>query len=156
VAESTCRERFRGTQLRTSMDNPEGRFRLRLAEGFLSEASQDVGSERWRSCVDNCQLATENAAKAAAAVLGPVGRTHYPSSLLRLGLAEDRFPEPLRASVARLAELAEILGADLHAKSDYGDEATGRTPWEMFDEQDATACFDWATEAVSLAVQILA
>jgi len=33
-------------------------YRLRLAEGFLKEAEQDFGLERWRSCVDNAQLAT--------------------------------------------------------------------------------------------------
>lgn len=49
------------------------RYRLRLAEGFLEEARQDISSQRWRSCVDNSQLAVENAAKALLAMLGPVG-----------------------------------------------------------------------------------
>lgn len=58
-------------------------FRLRLADGFLAEARQDLELERWRSCVDHSQLATENAAKAGLALIGPVGRTHTPSILLR-------------------------------------------------------------------------
>jgi HEPN domain-containing protein len=62
---------------------PEVGYRLRLAEGFLVEAQQDHDLRRWRSCVDNSQVATENAAKTALAVLGPVGRTHNPAVLLR-------------------------------------------------------------------------
>jgi HEPN domain-containing protein len=34
-------------------------FRLRLAEGFLQEAEEDLTLSRWRSCVDNAQLAVE-------------------------------------------------------------------------------------------------
>lgn len=66
----------------------EARYRLRLAEGFLQEARQDIALQRWRSCVDNSQLAVENAAKAALAFLGPVGRTHNPATLLRQALAD--------------------------------------------------------------------
>ena len=56
----------------------EASYRLRLVLGFLEEARQDFNLERWRSCVDNSQLATENAAKAVLALLGPVGRTIIP------------------------------------------------------------------------------
>lgn len=42
----------------------EARYRLRLADGFLKEAGEDISLRRWRSCVDNSQLAAENAAKA--------------------------------------------------------------------------------------------
>jgi predicted nucleotidyltransferase len=51
----------------------EARYRLKLAEGSLQEARQDRDSRRWRSCVDNSQLAVENAAKGLLALLGPVG-----------------------------------------------------------------------------------
>lgn len=56
--------------------NRSAEYRLKLAQGFLNEARQDVGLGRWRSAVDNAQLAVENAAKAVLALLGPVGRTH--------------------------------------------------------------------------------
>src|SRR5437763_17086753 len=108
-------------------------YRLRLADGYLQEARQDVALLRWRSCVDNSQLAAENAAKAALALLGPVGRTHEPGRLLRQELAAGRFPPALQAPVERLAECAELLGWDVHVQSDYGDEAARRTPWELFD-----------------------
>src|SRR3990172_6367765 len=58
----------------------EARYRLRLAHGFVEEARQDVGLQRWRSCVDNSQLAVENAAKAVLALLGPVGRNPTPQA----------------------------------------------------------------------------
>ena len=51
-------------------------FRLRLADGFLGEARDDVTRARWRSCVDNAQLAVENAVKAVIARFVPVPRTH--------------------------------------------------------------------------------
>ena len=51
-------------------------YRFRVAQGFLEESRQDVVLTRWRSAVDNAQLATENAAKAVLALVGPVGRTH--------------------------------------------------------------------------------
>ena len=51
----------------------DARYRLRVAEGFLEEAHQDMALQRWRACVDNSQLATENAAKAVLALSGPLG-----------------------------------------------------------------------------------
>ncbi len=52
------------------------RYRLRLAQGFLEEAREDVSLKRWRSAVDNAQLAVENAAKAVLALLGPIRQMH--------------------------------------------------------------------------------
>jgi HEPN domain-containing protein len=58
-------------------------YRLRIAQGFLDESRQDVALNRWRSAVDNAQLAVENAAKAVLALIAPIGRTHNPAPLLR-------------------------------------------------------------------------
>jgi len=69
-------------------------YRLRIAQGFLDEARQDVGLGRWRSVMDNAQLAVENAAKAILALIGPVGRTHTPAPLLRQALQDDTFSLP--------------------------------------------------------------
>lgn len=55
---------------------------LKLANGFLEEARQDMTLQRWRSVMDNVQLAIENATKSALAVIGPVGRTHQPAPLV--------------------------------------------------------------------------
>jgi hypothetical protein len=40
-------------------------------------------------------------------------------------------------------------------KSDYGDEETLQTPWELFDEGRATEALALAEESVGLARQIL-
>jgi len=125
-------------------------YRLRMAQGFLDEARQDVTLDRWRSAVDNSQLAVENAAKAVLALLGPVGRTHNPAVQIRQALGEGRFT-PHDDLVQRLAENAEKLGPDVHIQTDYGDEVGERTPWELFDEDDAHETLALAEEAVSLA-----
>jgi len=127
------------------------RYRLRLAEGFLAEARQDKASQSWRSCVDNSQLAVENAAKVFLAFLGPVGRTHNPGMLLEQALQEGKFPEERHSAVQRVAQCARTLGPKVHAETDYGDEEAGRTPWELFDESSAKEALQVAEEAVSLA-----
>lgn len=70
------------------MSSGHAHYRLNLAWGFLAESGQDVQLKRWRSAVDNAQLAVENAAKAVLALLAPVGRTHNLAPLLREALAE--------------------------------------------------------------------
>ena len=61
----------------------------------------------------------------------------------------------LREHVARLAELAETLGFDIHVQTDYGDEMGGRTPWELFDETDARQSAELAEEAVLVAGSVI-
>ena len=134
---------------------PEANYRYRLAKGFLDEARQDQELERWRSCVDNSQLAVENAAKAVLALLGPLGRTHDPAALLRLACATDRFAGGDQESINQLAECAELMGRDIHIKSDYGDEAGWQTPWELFDAADARDALTIAEDAFALAKKIL-
>ncbi|PMP82327.1 MAG: hypothetical protein C0183_10515, partial [Roseiflexus castenholzii] len=101
---------------------------LNLARGFLAESRQDVQIQRWRSAVDNAQLAVENAAKAVLALLAPLGRTHNPAPLLREALAAGHFSHEHAARFQRLAECAEELGFDVHVQTDYGDETSGLIP----------------------------
>lgn len=129
-------------------------YRLRLAQGFLDEARQDIELKRWRSAMDNAQLSVENAAKSALSILGPVGRTHFPASLLRTSIAEQSWAEEHVPLVERLAELAELLGFDVHMQTDYGDEMIGLTPWELFDKEDALKAVAIAQEAVKLVIAI--
>lgn len=103
--------------------------------------------------MDNAQLATENAAKAALALVGPVGRTHQPALLLRQAL--QMFSPSDQQSVERLSELAEMLGFDVHVQTDYGDEMEGFTPWELFNADDARSALAIAEEAVGLAQLII-
>ncbi len=104
----------------------EARYRMRLAEGFLDEARQDVELKRWRSCIDNSQLAAENAGKTALALLGPVGRTHNPAVLLRQALEDGRYPPEARSSIEQIAERAEMLGSDVHAEATTATRPVGR------------------------------
>lgn len=46
----------------------EALFRLKLAKGFLIESEQDFSASRWRSCVDNAQLSSENAGKSIISI----------------------------------------------------------------------------------------
>ena len=77
-------------------------------------------------------------------------------SILREALAEGEFPGEISFRVERLAECAELLGPDIHVQSDYGDEAGGRTPWELFDQDSARQALDLAEEAAELARQLFA
>lgn len=129
-------------------------FRIRLAKGFLNEAQQDVSLERWRSCVDNCQLCVENAAKAILALIGPVGRSHAPGQLLRLAIQNARFPDIHIDKILQLADLADLLGNDIHIQSDYGDESLQRTPWELFTQSAAEKALVMAEEAHAIAVSL--
>ena len=40
-------------------------------------------------------------------------------------------------------------------RTDYGDEVAGRTPWELFDEEDAIQACAIGEEAVALATTIV-
>lgn len=133
----------------------DARYRLRLAEGFLREAEQDCELGRWRSVVDNSQLAVENAAKAVLASTQPVPRVHDPGRLLRQALAQGRFAEQVAQQVEELATCAELLGPDVHIQTDYGDETGGRTPWELFDESEAQEALALARRAAELARDLI-
>ena len=133
----------------------DAEYRLKVAQGFLNEASQDVGLGRWRSAVDNAQLAVENSAKAVLSLLGPVGRTHNPAVPLQQALADGLFALAYRQPIRRLVELAELMGPDVHVQTDYGDEVGRRTPWELFDQSDAQQALAMAEEAVGLAQTLI-
>lgn len=105
--------------------------------------------------MDGAQLAVENAGKAALALFGQIGRTHNPATHIRRLIDEGQFDAAYSEKLERLAELAELLGPDIHVQTDYGDEAEGRTPWELFDEADASQALNVAEEAVGLAEQIV-
>ena len=128
-------------------------YRLRLAKGFLDETRQDIDLTRWRSAMDNAQLAVENAAKAVLSLIGPVGRTHVPANFLRNSVIEKAWNDETLPLVERLAELTELLGFDVHIQTDYGDESEGLTPWERLDEEDAHKAVEIATEECQLATR---
>ncbi len=137
------------------MKTREAIYRLRLAEGFLEEARQDVVLQRWRSALDNSQLAVEHAARSVLALLGPVGRTHNPGMYLRQALEQQRFDPSWHSDIQSLIEKAELLGPDIHIQTDYGDEVGGLTPWELFNASDAHQALRLAEEALIIASRIV-
>lgn len=130
-------------------------YRLRIAHGFLEESRQDVELGRWRSAVDNSQLAVENSAKAVLSLAAPVGKTHNPAPQLRETLTKGYFSADIAEKIEHLAECAEQLGFDVHIQTDYGDETGRLTPWDLFDEEDARQAQSLAQESVDLAETII-
>lgn len=130
-------------------------YRLKLAQGFLDEARQDMKLRRWRSAVDNAQLSVENSSKAVLGLLGPISRTHNSAPLLRQAISEGLFSGKNFERVRQLVEQTELLGPDIHMQTDYGDEPGGRTPWELFGEPEARQAVDAAERAVQLAEEII-
>lgn len=130
------------------------RYRLGLAQGFLSEARQDIDIDRFRSCVSNAQLSIENAAKAVIALFGPVGKTHEPWRELKALLDEEAIPQALWGQVERLATLAARYGLKEHFLTDYGDEAQLLSPWQLFGQEDAAEALETAETCFALAQEI--
>jgi HEPN domain-containing protein len=131
------------------------RFRLRLSEGFLREAEEDLTLSRWRSCVDNAQLAVENAVKAVLARHGPVPKTHEVTRPLAALQRLEELDAAVKEKLTALQELAERLSYEEHISSDYGEEASFQTPWELFDQADAEEAVQVARQALVLAREIL-
>ena len=131
-------------------------YRLRLARGFLQEAEQDASLGRWRACVAHAQLAVENALKAVIALFAPVPRTHAPADVLSMMLEEGDIPQAMRADVQELVDIVQGLDlATIHIQADYGDEAHGLTPWELFSEEDAREALAIARRVVERATALI-
>ncbi len=104
-------------------------YRLALAEGFLAEADQDFALKRWRSCVDNAQLAVENAGKAALSLFGIVPKTHDPARQIAAILREQELPDGVSELLHAILPDLLVLGTETHFLTDYGDEASYTLPW---------------------------
>lgn len=131
-------------------------YRLRMARKFLIEAEEDVGLSRWRSCVDNAQLATENAAKSIIAIVEPVQKTHEPAHRLQVLLETNAFEEDVAKDIEASLSNFRQLGFETHLLSDYGDEDSRRDPWELFGEDDAREALEMARRCVAVARQVFA
>lgn len=112
-------------------------YRIALTAGFLREAEQDFTLERWRSCVDNAQLAVENAGKAALALFGIVPKTHDPARQIAAVLREQELPAEVSALLHAMLPDLLVLGTEAHFLTDYGDEANYTLPWDLFTRQTA-------------------
>ncbi len=112
-------------------------YRIALAAGFLQEAEQDFTLERWRSCVDNAQLAVENSGKAILALFGIVPKTHDPARQIAAILRDQELPEGISELLRAMLPDLLVLGTEAHFLTDYGDEASYTLPWDLFSRQTA-------------------
>lgn len=126
-------------------------YRIALAAGFLAEAKQDFALERWRSCVDNAQLAVENAGKAALALFGIAPKTHDPARQIAAILREQELPDKIGELLHAMLPDLLVLGTETHFLTDYGDEASYTLPWDLFTEQTATEALLSAQRSVQKA-----
>jgi HEPN domain-containing protein len=133
----------------------ETSYRLALADGFLQEAEQDFQLERWRSCVDNAQLAVENSGKAVLTLFGAPPKTHDPAKEISALLHARDMPDETRQDLIRVLPDLLALGAGEHFPTDYGDEATYTLPWELFTRKSATEAITSARRSVALAKGIV-
>ncbi len=130
-------------------------YRLALAKGFLAEAEQDIALERWRSCVNNAQLAVENTGKAVLAWFGAVPKTHDPAQQLAALLRTQPLPETVQEVIRRMLPDLLALGSAEHFLTDYGDEATYTLPWELFTRESAEGALTAAQRSVELAQEAI-
>lgn len=126
-------------------------YRIALAVGFLREAEQDFALERWRSCVDNAQLAVENAGKAALALFGIAPKTHDPARQIAAILREQELSAEISALLRDMLPDLLVLGTETHFLTDYGDEANYTLPWDLFTQQTAEDALQAARRLVQTA-----
>ena len=130
-------------------------YRVALADGFLDEAEQDMRLERWRSCVDNAQLAVENAGKVALALVGVTSKTHDPAQPLAMLLRDQSLPREIENLVRQMLPDLLTMGPAEHFLTDYGDEATYTLPWALFTRESAEEALTAARRSLQLARDIL-
>jgi HEPN domain-containing protein len=131
------------------------RYRIRLSEGFLAEAEQDFTLERWRSCVDNAQLATENSGKSVLALFGVIPKTHDPAQQLAQILRTRNVPPVILELMEKMLPELMALGSAEHFLTDYGDEVLYKLPWELFDQNAAADALKAARRSLESARAVI-
>ena len=131
-------------------------YRLALAKGFLNEAEQDMGLGRWRSCVDNSQLAVENTGKTALSLFGVAPKSHDPAKQIAAILRQQTIPKEMASALERLLPDLVTLGEHEHVRTDYGDEETYTLPWDLFTQQSADTALKTAQRCVQTIQKLLA
>jgi len=129
-------------------------YRIALGAGFLVEAEQDFTLERWRSCVDNAQLAVENAGKAALALFGIAPKTHDPARQIAAILHEQELPGKISDLLHAMLPDLLVLGTETHFLTDYGDESNYTLPWDLFTKQTATDALLSAQRVIQMAREL--
>jgi len=130
-------------------------YRLALAKGFLAEAEQDLTLKRWRSCVDNSQLAVENTGKTALSLFGVPPKTHDPVRQIAAILREETLPKEIRQMMQQMLPDLLALGQREHILTDYGDEQTFTLPWDLFTQPSAEEALQIARRCVQAVQDLL-
>ena len=124
--------------------NDDVKYRLNLAKGFLREAEEDFQLKRWRSCVDNSQLAVENFGKGILMLFGLSPKTHDPARHLAKLIQNSEIPKQIIEQIKEMIPDLLMLGVEEHFMTDYGDESSYRLPWDIFDEESAISALNTA------------
>jgi HEPN domain-containing protein len=131
-------------------------YRLALAKGFLTEAEEDMTLERWRSCVDNAQLAVENAGKTVLSLFGVIPKTHDPARQIAILLQNQSLSQEVQQKMQQMLPDLLALGSSEHFLTDYGDETTYTLPWDLFTKVSATDALEAARRSFVLAQAVVA
>ncbi|NIW80294.1 MAG: HEPN domain-containing protein [Calditrichae bacterium] len=135
--------------------NDEVQYRLKLAEGFLTEAEEDYKLKRWRSCVDNAQVSVEDSGKAILTLFGVSPKTHEPAKHLGKMVNNEQIPDHIRDLIKEILPEFLTLGLEEHFMTDYGDESTYTLPWELFTAETADSAFYSARQCYSASAEIV-
>lgn len=132
-------------------------YRLRLAREARDAAQGAFDRRDFPVCVQQAQLAVENAAKAVLATQGPVPQTHEPADDLNDLLAAAQYlPDTVSNSVWDLMAACCALGSREHILASNGDESAQLTPRDLFDEPQARDALDRAGAATGKAAECVA
>jgi len=130
-------------------------YRLALAKGFLAEAEQDMALNRWRSCVDNSQLAVENVGKTILSLFGVTPKTHDPAKQIASIIRREDLPTEISLTLKQILPDLLTLGTREHILTDYGDEETYTLPWELFTERSAEDALQVARKCIQAVKELL-
>jgi len=125
----------------------EVEYRAQLAHEYLEDAENGLRANDFKNCVQNSQLATENAARAVVATRRTPSWGHDPSpELLEVGKELDSKQE---AKAKRLAELSSQLAPE-HGRATYGEPERFVTPRMLYDLEAAEKAIAVAREAAAI------
>jgi len=125
----------------------EVEYRAQLAHEYLEDAENSLRANDFKGCVQNSQLAAENAAKAVVATRRTPSWGHDPSPEL-LEVAEE-LDSRQAAKAKRLAELSSRLAPE-HGRATYGEPERFVTPRMLYDRRAAEKAIAVARDAVSI------
>ena len=132
----------------------ESGYRLELAVGFYAEAKQDFELSRWRSCVDNSQHAVENSGKTVIACFQPVEKSHNSAKQVIDLIKNEEISPDLIDDIKVMIPMLRKLGFEEHLRTGYGDEIMHKSPWELFNKDDASQALEMARKCSIIARKV--